>query len=375
MWRLVFVLFSVNVWASCPVAPLVIAHRGASGDFPEHTEMAYWQAMLQGADFIEADLVPTRDGVLISRHENELSQSTNVATLAQFAERKTRKRVDGVDVEGWFSEDFTLAEIRQLKARESKPEIRKASAKFNDQFTILTLAEIMQLVQRYQQSSGRVVGLYLETKHPSYFKHEGRLQSGQLIGIDISELLLKQLSQWQLSAKNPVYIQSFEVSNLWWMRQHGLSRYQVSAQLVQLIGDISGTALYPASNFAQPWDLVHGKPVHGLQMHSILQQEHFHYGDLLTDAGLQFLASYVDGIGPWKEQWYQHNAPMIPIDVTRQLKLKVHPYTFRAEANFLPKDVVDLNTELQQRFRQGVDGVFTDHTRIAVEARQAVCRR
>jgi glycerophosphoryl diester phosphodiesterase len=201
------------------------------------------------------------------------------------------------------------------------------------------------------------------------------LQSGQLIGIDISESLLQQLSQWQLSAKNPVYIQSFEVSNLWWMRQHGLSRYQVSAQLVQLIGDISGTALYPASNFAQPWDLVHGKPVHGLQMHSILQRERFHYGDLLTDAGLQFLASYVDGIGPWKEQWYQHNAPMIPIDVTRQLKLKVHPYTFRAEANFLPKDVVDLNTELQQRFRQGVDGVFTDHIRIALEARQAVCRR
>lgn len=374
MWRLVFLLCAVPVWASCPLSPLVIAHRGASGDFPEHTEMAYWQAMQQGADFIEADLVPTRDGVLISRHENELSQSTNVAMLPQFASRKSRKTVDGVEVEGWFSEDFTLAEIRQLKARESKPEIRKASATFNDQFAILTLAEIMQLVQRYQQSSGRVVGLYLETKHPTYFKHEGRLQSGQLIGIDISELLLQQLSQWQLSAKNPVYIQSFEMSNLWWMRQHGLSRYQVSAQLVQLIGDVSGTALYPASNFAQPWDMVYGKPVHGLQMQPILQQERFHYGDLLTDAGLQFLASYVDGIGPWKEQWYQHNTPMVPIEVTRQLKLQVHPYTFRAEANFLPKDVVDLNAELQQRFRQGVDGVFTDHTRIAVEARQAVCR-
>lgn len=368
-----FILFCAEVGAACPVWPLIIAHRGASGSYPEHTEIAYWQAMQQGADYIEADLVVTKDGVLISRHENELSQSTNVAALPQFSSRKTTKRVDGIEVTGWFSEDFTLAEIRLLKARESKPAIRAANTRYNDQFGILTLAEVMQLVERYQQSSGRIIGLYLETKHPTYFQAEGHFADGQPISMDISKLLLQQLSQWQRHASNPVFIQSFEISNLWWMRQQGLAQYQVRAKLVQLIGDMSGSALFPASNFAQPWDLVGVRNKQVIGISPLLQRPGFHYGDFMTPAGLDFLASYVDGIGPWKEQWYQYDQPLIHFAKTTELKLQVHPYTFRAEASYVPATFSGFQAELQQRYQQGVNGVFADQTAEAVAVRQAIC--
>lgn len=374
MWRFCAVsLFIVNVAsAACPVWPLVIAHRGASGNFPEHTAIAYWQAMQQGADFIEADLVPTKDGVLISRHENELSQSTNVATLSQFANRKSRKIIDGLEVEGWFSEDFTLAELRQLKARESKPELRPDSAAHNDRYPLVTLAEIIQLVARFEQQSGRRVGLYLETKHPTYFRVEGHHLDGQPINQDISVMLLQQLSQWQQQADNPVYIQSFEVSNLWWMRQQGLQQYQVKADLIQLIGDISGTSLYPASNFAEPWDLI-GKSAKEARQISPILQAHFHYGQFFTAQGLKFLQSYADGIGPWKEQWFSQSQVQRQAFLSAHSPLKVHPYTFRAEKSFLPPGVSDLTSELQQVYQQGVDGVFTDFTAIAVQRRAQTC--
>lgn len=368
---IILLLFvSANSLASCPVWPLVIAHRGASGDYPEHTEVAYWQAMQQGADFIEADLVPTKDHILISRHENELSQSTNVADLPQFASRKSLKTLDGIATEGWFSEDFTLAELRQLKARESKPAIRPSNAKLNDQYSVLTLAEIMQLVQRFEQQTGRVVGLYLETKHPTYFRYEGKTQTGQPIGIDTSVLLLQQLGAWQRQARNPVYIQSFEIANLRWMRQFGLAQYKVQAKLIQLIGDISGTALYPQSNFAQPWDVVSsaGPAI----TEPFLSRRSFHYGDLMTPQGLRLMAQYADGFGPWKEQWYRPQ-PLLDARQLHPYGLKVHPYTFRREAEFLPSGVNSLDAELQQLYQQGVDGVFTDNPGIAVRSRMASC--
>ncbi|WP_430455544.1 glycerophosphodiester phosphodiesterase family protein [Rheinheimera sp.] len=372
----VFLLFSLSSQAACPAWPLVIAHRGASGDYPEHSEIAYWQAMLQGADFIEADLVPTKDGVLISRHENELSQSTNIAELPQFAERKTRKKVDGVMVEGWFSEDFTLAELRQIKLRESKPLIRPANRLYNDQYGILTLAEVMQLVQRFEQQHGRKVGLYLETKHPTFFLAEGRLLDGHQINRNISEQLLQQLSVWQQTQHNPVYIQSFEISNLWWMRQQGLQKYQVNAKLVQLIGDISGTALYPKSNFAEPWDLV-SRPASTQallhQQQDFIGKAGFHYGALITPAGLTFLSQYVDGIGPWKEQWFAKDKTPASPQQLKSYGLQLHPYTFRAETEFLPTTFATLKDELQQRYQQGVDGVFTDFTAIAVKTRTETC--
>lgn len=372
----VFLLFfSLSSQAACTTWPLVIAHRGASGDYPEHSEIAYWQAMLQGADFIEADLVPTKDGVLISRHENELSQSTNIADLAQFTDRKTSKKVDGVMVEGWFSEDFTLAELRQVKLRESKPLIRPANRLHNDQYGILTLAEVMQLVQRFEQQHGRKVGLYLETKHPTYFLSEGRLLGGELINQNISKQLLQQLGTWQQTQNNPIFIQSFEISNLWWMRQQGLQRYQVNAKLVQLIGDLSGTALYPKSNFAEPWDLV-SRPASTqllIQQQAFLGQAGFHYGTLITSAGMKFLSQYADGIGPWKEQWYPQDSPLFTASQLKSYGLQVHPYTFRAEAEFFPGNFATLKDELQQRYQQDVDGVFTDFTAIAVKARAETC--
>jgi glycerophosphoryl diester phosphodiesterase len=377
MWRWsVVLLFVLNdALAGCPVWPLVIAHRGASGHLPEHTAMAYWQAMQQGADFIEADLIPTRDGVLISRHENELSQSTNVATLSQFASRKSRKIVDGIAVEGWFSEDFTLAEIRQLRARESKPELRPASSAHNDRYPLVTLAEIFELVGRFEQQSGRRVGLYLETKHPTYFRFEGRRLDGQYINQNISVMLLQQLAQWQRQADNPVYIQSFEVSNLWWMRQYGLEQYQVRAGLIQLLGDMSGTSLFPATNFAEPWDIVGKSAKEARQLNPILQQAKFHYGQFFTPAGLQFLQSYVDGIGPWKEQWFGKAQTQRQFFLSSRSQLKVHPYTFRAEKAFLPAGVADLTAELQEIYQQGVDGVFTDFTAIAVQSRAQLCTK
>ncbi|WP_051685671.1 glycerophosphodiester phosphodiesterase family protein [Rheinheimera texasensis] len=375
MWRLFGVLLLVvnDVSAACPVWPLVIAHRGASGDYPEHTAIAYWQAMQQGADFIEADLVPTKDGVLISRHENELSQSTNVATISQFANRKSKKVVDGLAVEGWFAEDFTLAEIRMLRARESKPELRPDSAAHNDHYPLVTLAEIIELVERFEQQSGRRVGLYLETKHPTYFRVEGRHQDGKLINQDTSVMLLQQLAQWQRQADYPVYIQSFEISNLWWIRQQGLKQYRVSAALIQLLGDISGNSLYPASNFAEPWDLVGQTAAEARKINPVLQLPAFHYGKLLTSEGQQFLQSYADGIGPWKEQWFSPNQPQRLLFLQSKSPLKVHPYTFRAEKTFLPSGVTDLNTELRQVFQQGIDGVFTDFTAIAVQSRAQTC--
>ncbi len=368
--------WSLSLSAACPVTPLVIAHRGASGDYPEHSQSAYWQAMLQGADFIEADLVPSRDGVLVSRHENELSQSTNVAGLAQFASRKTEKVVDGVKVTGWFTEDFTLAELRQLRVRESRPQLRPQSAQHDNQEGILTLAELMELVSRFDAEHGRKVGLYLETKHPAYFLRDGVALSGEPVAQDISKTLLAALGPWQRThAGFPVFIQSFEVSNLVWMRQQGLAQYQVDARLIQLIGDISGQALYPKSNFAQPWDLQGDLPSHwqlppGL---SEWRQAGFHYGQMLSPAGLAQVRLYADGIGPWKEQWYRQGTAMYSLTQLQKYPLWVHPYTFRAEREFLPAGVPSFAAEMKQIYQQGVDGVFTDNPVLAVQLRSQIC--
>ena len=183
---------------NCATPPLVIAHRGASGHLPEHTLEAYMLAMRMGADFIEPDLVPTKDGVLISRHENDLTQTTNVAVLPQFAERKTSKRIDGIPITGWFSEDFTLAEIKQLKAREPLPALRPQGAEHNDEFAIATLSEIVSLVKQFEADTGRKVGLYIETKHPTYFRYEGKTQDGNSIALDTSKKLVQELKLFSL---------------------------------------------------------------------------------------------------------------------------------------------------------------------------------
>lgn len=153
-----------------PTTAIVIAHRGASAWRPEHTLASYEKAIEDGADFIEPDLVSTQDGVLIARHENEIGGTSNVSNLPQFANRKKQKIIDGQKIEGWFTEDFTLQEIKQLKARERIPKIRPHNTQYNDQYDIPTLEQIIQLAEKHYKKTGKIIGLYIETKHPSYFQ-------------------------------------------------------------------------------------------------------------------------------------------------------------------------------------------------------------
>lgn len=399
--RWIWLLLSFQAAAACPQWPLVIAHRGASGYLPEHSLAAYQRALDQGADIIEADLVPTKDGVLISRHENELSTSTDIAKHAEFADRRTRKVVDGMVQEGWFSEDFTLAELRRIKARESMPALRPQSAALDGHYGLVTLPEILQLLQRHRLQTGRNVGLYLETKHPTYFAHEGRLLDGSFIATDITALLVAQLQQYRTMLPKDLFIQSFEISNLLklkndWLPQSGLfaegvAKIQTKIHLIQLLGDTEKAYMLPQSNFSEPYDVVYWRRQSALtsvysELVDILpqiQQPGFHYGEMLTTEGWQALARYADGIGPWRSNLYQRidaSAPVLMsvLHQARQRGLAVHPYTYRIESQYLTKQEdgspVPLATELQWLYQQGISGVFSDFPDIAIQARAAACQ-
>ncbi len=197
--------------ATAPAAkPLVIAHRGASALRPEHTLAAYAKAIEDGADVIEPDLVSTRDGVLVARHENDISGTSNVAELPQFASRKRTKVIDGERLTGWFTEDFTLAELKTLRARERIPKLRPANARLNDQFEIPTFDEIVRLAQQASLHNGRQIGLYPELKHPSYFRG---------IGLPLEDKLVDALRRQPYLHEAPVFIQSFEAGSLRHMRR------------------------------------------------------------------------------------------------------------------------------------------------------------
>jgi glycerophosphoryl diester phosphodiesterase len=219
--------------------PLVIAHRGASGCRPEHTLEAYRLALEQGADFIEPDLVPTRDGRLIARHENELSSSTNVADHPEFAERRSTKRIDGRFETGWFSEDFTLAEIKTLRAKERIPETRPENKAFDGLFEIPTLEEIIQLVKKEERSTRRKFGLYPETKHPTYFAREGVFLDGARINLSLGQMLIDTLVAEAFTDPERVFIQLFEFENLIELRDRIMPAADVNIPLVQLYGDIT----------------------------------------------------------------------------------------------------------------------------------------
>lgn len=312
--------------------PLVIAHRGASAVRPEHTLAAYREAIRVGADFIEPDLVSTSNGVLVARHENEVSGTTDVAAHPEFAARKATKVIDGVPTTGWFTEDFTLAELRTLRARERLPQLRPANAKFDGQETIPTLDEIIALAK----AAG--VGIYPETKHPTYFRG---------IGLALEPPLLAALNKagWTTKAA-PVFIQSFEVGNL------KVLRGQTRVRLIQLIGDgVSGDGVA--------------------------------YDTLVTPAGLKGVAAYADGIGPAKDRVIARDAagkllPPAPLVADAHAAgLKVHPWTFRPENYFLPVDLRrgadptargDIAAEYRAYLAAGVDGVFSDDPETAVGA-------
>ncbi|MBU0914057.1 MAG: hypothetical protein KKF22_16110, partial [Gammaproteobacteria bacterium] len=298
---------------ACQNPPLVIAHRGASGHLPEHTLEAYMLAMRMGADFIEPDLVPTKDGQLISRHENDLTHTTNVAVLPQFADRKTTKRIDGIPITGWFSEDFTLAEIKQLKAREPLPALRPQGAEHNDQYAIATLAEIVGLVKQFEADTGRKVGLYIETKHPTYFRYEGKTIEGKAVALDTSKKLVRELKQLQFTDPNRVFIQSFEVQNLQELKQQWMPAMKVKFPLIQLLGDTEKAYLPPKDSFSVPYDVFYHQQ-QASDLKTIYQDgavflssvaKPLDYSALLTKQGLGFVHSYAAGIGPWRSSIYQ----------------------------------------------------------------------
>jgi glycerophosphoryl diester phosphodiesterase len=322
------------------IAPLVIGHRGACGYRPEHTLASYALAIDMGADYIEPDLVMTKDGVLIARHENELSMTTDVAE--KFPERKTKKTIDGKEVEGWFSEDLTLAEIKSLRAREGRD---KRTKMFDGVYEIPTFVEVIELAQRKSAETGRPIGLYPETKHPTYF---------DTIGLSLEEPLVATLKQFGYTRKeSPVFIQSFETQNL-----KDLSA-MTEVRLIQLLEDFD----------KQSYDLV-------------VKGDKRTYRDLMTPEALKEIATYADGIGPWKRTILTENADktLKPanslIADAHAAGLFVHAYTFRDEPQFLAPDYEgDPAREYQQVFALGLDGVFSDFPDSAVRARARMAGR
>lgn len=319
-------------------APIIIAHRGASGERPEHTLAAYRLAIAQGADFIEPDLVLTRDGVLVARHENEISGTTDVADHPEFASRRTTRVIDGETMSGYFTEDFTLAELRTLRARERLPQLRPANTAFDGQFLIPTFEEILELAQAESTRTGRRIGVYPETKHPSYFAS---------IGLSHDAPLLALLARYGFDgADDPLFIQSFEVGNL--ERLNALT----DVRLIQLVSDSGGPPDRP--------DLS--------------------YADMMTAAGLVVVARYADGIGPAKDMVIARNADGSLgastglVARAHAARLQVHPWTFRRENYFLPlnfrsgadpRTPGDLAAEMRAFIVEGVDGLFTDNPAVA----------
>lgn len=327
--------------AGATAAPIVIAHRGASGERPEHTLAAYELAIDQGADFIEPDLVFTKDGVLVARHENEISDTTDVANRPEFATRKTSRTIDGQTLTGWFTEDFTLVELKTLRARERLPQLR--STAYDGRFEVPTLKEIIALVKRKERETGRRIGLYPETKHPSYFASIGHPFDRPLV-VALHEAGYRKKS-------DPVFIQSFEIDNL--RRLNELTELR----LVQLIGDLrSGPA----------------------------DRSGIGYAVMITPGGLKAIAAYADGIGPEKSAVIPRDAdgrltaPTRLVADAHEASLTVHPYTFRAENYFLPADFRrgadprakgDLAGEICAFIAAGVDGLFSDFPGAAIAAR------
>ena len=317
-------------------SPIVIAHRGASGLRPEHTLAAYDLAIDQGADFIEPDLVPTKDDVLVARHENAIADTTDVADHPEFASRKTTKTIDGHSLTGWFVEDFTLAELKTLRAKERLPKLRPANTAYDGRFEIPTLAEIIALAKRRSAETGRTIGIYPETKHPTYFAGIGHPTDVKLVA-ELRE------AGWD-SATAPVFIQSFEVKNL--QRLHAVTR----VRLIQLVDGEGGPA-----DGAQP-----------------------SYAAMITPAGLKAVAAYAYGIGPNKAMLWAGATPSPLVTDAHAAGLRVHPWTYRAENMFVPDRFrrgtdpaahADIAAEIDAGLAQGIDGFFTDFPLYGAQAR------
>ncbi|MEU9750870.1 glycerophosphodiester phosphodiesterase [Streptomyces niveus] len=319
--------------------PTIVGHRGASGYRPEHTLGSYQLALDMGAHVIEQDLVPTKDGHLVCRHENDITGTTDVADHPEFAGRKTTKSVDGVSLTGWFTEDFTLAELKKLRAKERIPQSRPHSTLYNGRWEIPTFEEVLRWADQEGRRRGEPVWLYVETKHPTYFGG---------LGLGLEERLAKLLRRYGRDRRDsPLFLQSFEPTSM-----------QRMAKLVST----PRVVLFDAAN-TQPWDFKQsGDPRF--------------VADLIKPEGLKWIASFAQGIGPWVDL-------IIPKDATGKLGkpttlvrdahakgLILHPYTMRNENSFLPADFrigTDPNAygdafgAFKTYFEQGIDGIFTDN--------------
>jgi glycerophosphoryl diester phosphodiesterase len=350
--------------------PLVIGHRGAPGYLPEHTLEGYKRAIELGADFIEPDLVATKDGELIARHEPNITNTTDVADRAEFAARKTTKVVDGVSETGWFASDFTLAEIKTIRAKQAFAERDQS---FNGKYQIPTLREVLELAKSESTRLNRTIGVYPETKHPTY--HTG-------ISLPLEDRLLTVLTSYGYTAKSsPIIIQSFEVSNLKYLRT------KTQVRIVQLIDaddvDKNGKIVL-AAPYDKPYDFA-------------VANDPRTFVDMVTPTGLAEIKKYADGIGPWKPYLLagkfvdanndgksddlngdgvidERDRTLIePTNVVKDAHaagLFVHAYTFRNEPRRLASDYKgDPTAEYKRFFALGVDGLFSDFADTAVNAR------
>jgi glycerophosphoryl diester phosphodiesterase len=316
----------VSGWQS----PLIIAHRGASGHRPEHTIGSYRLAIEMGADIIEPDLVATKDGVLVARHENEIGGTTDVAS--RYPDRRTTKRIDGLDVNGWFTEDFTLAELKTLRARERLPSRSQA---YNGQETIPTLSEVLDLVESETRRRGRRIGVYPETKHSTYF---------QSIGLPLEDPLLAELARRGWSSREaPVFIQSFEVENLQALRKRTTLKL---VQLINVSGAPFGVGERPSS-----------------------------YAAMLTPEGLREVARYADGVGVEKSlvqpivSGGALGSPTTLVSDAHAAKLVVHVWTMRSDPSLLPAGYGgDAGAEWKRFAALKVDGIFGDFPDVGVAA-------
>ncbi|MDT7566251.1 MAG: glycerophosphoryl diester phosphodiesterase [Pseudonocardiales bacterium] len=331
--------------ASGSAVPLVIGHRGAPGYRPEHTLASYELAARMGADYIEADVVPTKDGVLVNRHEPEIGGTTDVASHPEFANRKTSKVVDGTTMTGWFTEDFTLAELKTLHAAERLPDVRQHNTMYNNRYQVPTLQEYLDLAKRMSGELHRQVGVYIETKHPTFFR---------ALGIDVDRMLVDELNRNGLNQPGAkVYVESFE-TNLKQLHD------QLKVPLVQLIDSTGAPADWVATGDKQT------------------------YADMVKPAGLAEVAKYAQAIGPDKsliiptDPAGNPGPPTTLVADAHHVGLKLHPYTFRDEDQFLPADLrVSPNPDDYGKaidedvrfFKLGVDGLFTDNTDTGIVAR------
>jgi glycerophosphoryl diester phosphodiesterase len=348
---------------------LIVGHRGAPGYLPEHTLESYKLAIEHGADFIEPDLVMTKDGYLIARHEPMLSGTTDVAERLEFASRKRKLLVDGIETNDWFAGDFTMAEIRQLRAKQA---LKERDQSHNGKYLIPTFQEVIDLAKAESARLGRTIGVYPETKHPTFHNAIGLPLEPSLVGV-------LNAAGWT-TRDAPVFIQSFEVSNLKFLRR------LTNVRLIQLVD---------ADDVAADGSMVLAAPSHK-PYDFVITGDKRTYADLVTKEGLKEIRAYADGVSPWKPYLIPAKLTLgadgKPVDVNgdgkideqdrtvmpatsivadaHALGLLVHTWTFRSEGRRLASNFKgDPAAEYKLFYQLGVDGLFSDFPDHAVKAR------